>query len=117
MAPKKTTPLPKEAIESQRGITFSFALMEQEPDIPTSDEEMKQFDLESVVHKITSTSLLQRMGSAEKSDVESPKRGQKRRKITQSTTVPGECQWCNTKKTAQWRRGPNGSRSLCNVHV
>lgn len=27
----------------------------------------------------------------------------------------GECQWCKTRKTAQWRKGPTGARGLCNV--
>ena len=39
----------------------------------------------------------------------------RKRKVIHSTTSPGECTWCGVKKTAQWRKGPSGSRGLCNV--
>jgi hypothetical protein len=26
-----------------------------------------------------------------------------------------QCKWCKSNKTSQWRRGPGGSRTLCNV--
>jgi hypothetical protein len=26
-----------------------------------------------------------------------------------------QCTWCKSNKTSQWRRGPGGSRTLCNV--
>ncbi|KAJ3188613.1 hypothetical protein HDU85_004327 [Gaertneriomyces sp. JEL0708] len=37
------------------------------------------------------------------------------RKIRQSTSAPGRCQMCQTTKTGQWRRGPDGPRTLCNA--
>ena len=92
MAPKKQKPLPKEQLESKRGITFSFQTTENE--------------LEPVVHHISSSTLLHRIAQSD-----SPK---KKGKISQVSTN-GECQWCHAKKTAQWRRGPKGPRSLCNV--
>ncbi|KAH6564947.1 hypothetical protein BASA60_010079 [Batrachochytrium salamandrivorans] len=39
----------------------------------------------------------------------------RKRKITHSTSSPGECTWCATRKTAQWRKGPTGPRGLCNA--
>ncbi|KAI8915621.1 hypothetical protein EDD86DRAFT_243622 [Gorgonomyces haynaldii] len=39
----------------------------------------------------------------------------KKRKITHTASTAGECQWCHTKKTAQWRKGPTGARGLCNA--
>ncbi|EGF83550.1 expressed protein [Batrachochytrium dendrobatidis JAM81] len=39
----------------------------------------------------------------------------RKRKVIHSTTSPGECTWCGVKKTAQWRKGPSGSRGLCNA--
>ena len=39
----------------------------------------------------------------------------KKRKPGQGNAMFGECIWCGIHKTAQWRRGPIGARSLCNV--
>ena len=39
----------------------------------------------------------------------------RKRKINQSASQAGECNWCGTRKTAQWRKGPTGARGLCNV--
>jgi hypothetical protein len=45
---------------------------------------------------------------------EKPKVGRKR-KVLNGTNASGECIWCKVKKTAQWRKGPKGARSLCNA--
>ncbi|KAI9101838.1 hypothetical protein DFS34DRAFT_433601 [Phlyctochytrium arcticum] len=37
------------------------------------------------------------------------------RKIKQSTSAPGKCRMCATCKTGQWRKGPEGPRTLCNA--
>lgn len=41
----------------------------------------------------------------------------RKRKINQSASQAGECNWCGTRKTAQWRKGPTGARGLCNVRL
>ncbi|KAI8893435.1 hypothetical protein BC833DRAFT_608399 [Globomyces pollinis-pini] len=39
----------------------------------------------------------------------------KRQKVTKNITLsPGQCTWCGTLETAQWRKGPTGARGLCN---
>ncbi|KAL2912944.1 hypothetical protein HK105_207510, partial [Polyrhizophydium stewartii] len=53
-------------------------------------------------------------GSAAGSDVDD-KAAARKRKITHSAPSPGECTWCGTRKTAQWRKGPTGPRGLCNA--
>jgi hypothetical protein len=96
------------------------------------------YGLEVSVHKITSSRLLSRFQKnsqeskffasilhpsllpkalkepeKEKGDHIGAYRKQKR--IGQTTSTVGECNWCGTKKTAQWRKGPTGARGLCNV--
>lgn len=61
-------------------------------------------------------------GSASISSSKASKMGgggakEKKRRVAQVSNFPGECVWCGTHKTAQWRRGPLGARSLCNVCV
>lgn len=43
--------------------------------------------------------------------------GAYRKKKPTHTAGAGECNWCGTRKTAQWRKGPTGPRGLCNVSV
>ncbi|KAJ3048534.1 hypothetical protein HK097_010450 [Rhizophlyctis rosea] len=40
---------------------------------------------------------------------------QAQRTITHSTSRPGTCLTCGARKTGQWRRGPQGPRTLCNA--
>ncbi|KAJ3355782.1 hypothetical protein HDU91_005629 [Kappamyces sp. JEL0680] len=40
--------------------------------------------------------------------------GAYRKKKPTHTAGAGECNWCGTRKTAQWRKGPTGPRGLCN---
>ena len=57
-------------------------------------------------------------GSASNTSSKASKMGpakEKKRRVAQVSNFPGECVWCGTHKTAQWRRGPLGARSLCNV--
>jgi hypothetical protein len=82
----KQKPLSPDTLKTTKGITFSL-------------------ELEQVIHvkQITCTSLLHRMN-----------KGIKKRREYHHSQTSGECQWCQCKKTAQWRKGPNGARSLCN---
>ncbi|KAJ3317908.1 blue light receptor [Boothiomyces sp. JEL0866] len=114
MAPRKQKPLAQDIVKNTRGITFSFQLQQEQTPAssPTvtpvsSPKEETEYNLSVNVHTITSTSLLNRLQSE-------PESRPRKRKITQSTSQPGECQWCFTKKTAQWRKGPTGARGLCN---
>jgi hypothetical protein len=34
---------------------------------------------------------------------------------TQRATPPGKCHSCNIRETPEWRRGPDGARTLCNA--
>jgi hypothetical protein len=112
MAPRKSTPLSIAQIKHTTGITFSFRL------IPLSDSVYlcKGFELEPAVHTISSLSLVRRMNIfKEKKVKKSSPIAQKKRRPGTTSSVIGECVWCGVHKTAQWRRGPNGARSLCNV--
>jgi hypothetical protein len=33
----------------------------------------------------------------------------------QRATPPGKCHSCNIRETPEWRRGPDGARTLCNA--
>ena len=35
--------------------------------------------------------------------------------IVQRATPPGKCHSCNIRETPEWRRGPDGARTLCNA--
>ena len=37
--------------------------------------------------------------------------------LSLSKPLPGLCQICAVRKTGQWRRGPHGPRTLCNVSI
>ncbi|ORZ01222.1 GATA zinc finger-domain-containing protein [Syncephalastrum racemosum] len=37
------------------------------------------------------------------------------RRRTKKTTVGQKCHSCNTTDTPEWRRGPDGARTLCNA--
>lgn len=39
----------------------------------------------------------------------------KYRKRSQRATPPGKCHSCNIRETPEWRRGPDGARTLCNA--
>jgi hypothetical protein len=130
MAPRKSIPLSTSKVKNNIGITFSFKL------IPVSESadvlvvqsheprSITRYALQPDVHTISSVVLNRRMRQYKK-EIGSismlPKKvgpgGTKKRKTTSSTTVAGECVWCGTHKTAQWRKGPNGARSLCNVFI
>ncbi|CAG8731262.1 284_t:CDS:2, partial [Gigaspora rosea] len=36
-------------------------------------------------------------------------------KQSKRTTPPGRCHSCNISETPEWRRGPDGARTLCNA--
>ncbi|KAF9912676.1 hypothetical protein EC991_009412 [Linnemannia zychae] len=40
---------------------------------------------------------------------------QKYRKRAKRSQAPGRCQSCNSSDTPEWRRGPDGARTLCNA--
>ena len=35
--------------------------------------------------------------------------------VLQKATPPGRCHRCNRAETPEWRRGPDGARTLCNA--
>lgn len=127
---KKSPPQSKSKIRSLSGIVFSFHLTQQPQmvsnapvltDGETSDD---GYRLSTTIHAVNSPSLLRRM-YAMKKDAKKvgphnlvPRQkgpiGRKRR-VAQLTSTVGECIWCGTHKTAQWRKGPTGPRGLCNV--
>ncbi|KAL1935475.1 hypothetical protein VTP01DRAFT_4615 [Rhizomucor pusillus] len=39
----------------------------------------------------------------------------RQRRRTRRTTFPGRCHSCNISETPEWRRGPDGARTLCNA--
>ncbi|CAG8811901.1 21478_t:CDS:2, partial [Dentiscutata erythropus] len=39
----------------------------------------------------------------------------KYRKRTKRSALPGRCHSCNIQETPEWRRGPDGARTLCNA--
>ncbi|KAJ3252896.1 blue light receptor [Boothiomyces macroporosus] len=113
MAPRKNPPHPSDLIRNMMGITFSIEIVEQ-------PAPAYGYTLQPAVHKINSSSLIKRMNrmnrvinSKAKKIERKPKMG-KKRKVAQHTASIGECLWCKCHKTAQWRKGPTGARSLCN---
>jgi hypothetical protein len=119
MAPRKSPPLNINNIKHTTGITFSFRLipMGDSGDMILSSEPIKGYDLEAAVHTISSLSLVRRMNyfQRDKKSMSPKKSSIKKRKPGTTSSIIGECVWCGVHKTAQWRRGPNGARSLCNV--
>lgn len=142
---QKSLPIASDLVQSTRGIQFSFLLQPAQRELgspcrsnpdsaidddstispplspPPSIASLGGYDLELSVHNITSSSLLSRMRPNQHSSPTKEKAGFKKRKITQNTSQPGECTWCFTRKTAQWRKGtlfanlgPSGPRGLCN---
>jgi hypothetical protein len=79
------------------------------------------YELQVAVHNVTSISLIKRMNfetdsllrSRNESNAAEPKVTSKitkpgelkRKKAFTHTLQPGQCIWCLTTKTAQWRRG------------
>jgi len=43
------------------------------------------------------------------------KKSRKRGNTNQRTPLPGKCHSCNIRETPEWRRGPDGARTLCNA--
>lgn len=83
------------------------------------------YSLIAAVHQVTSVSLLHRMSraarkrkhdrSSSSSSDSFEKDKVRKRRVTHVASTAGECIWCHTKKTAQWRKGPGGPRTLCNA--
>lgn len=44
-----------------------------------------------------------------------PKSKYRKRASGQRATPPGKCHSCNIRETPEWRRGPDGARTLCNA--
>lgn len=44
-----------------------------------------------------------------------PKSKYRKRSSGQRATPPGKCHSCNIRETPEWRRGPDGARTLCNA--
>ncbi|KAF9068974.1 hypothetical protein BDP27DRAFT_1402890 [Rhodocollybia butyracea] len=44
-----------------------------------------------------------------------PKSKYRKRSFGQRATPPGKCHSCNIRETPEWRRGPDGARTLCNA--
>ncbi|KAG9320298.1 hypothetical protein KVV02_008064 [Mortierella alpina] len=65
--------------------------------------------------KLTSDSGSKALGSNEHNgmDVDAPP--QKYRKRAKRTQPPGRCLSCDSSDTPEWRRGPDGARTLCNA--
>ncbi|KAJ3302452.1 blue light receptor [Kappamyces sp. JEL0829] len=100
-------------------------------DTPSAAALFYGYQLEPAVKTVSSISLMRRMrkrqgfkrslsvnslGSSS-TPSQTPKKGvvkNKNRKVSQLSAFVGECVWCGTHKTAQWRRGPTGARGLCN---
>jgi len=44
-----------------------------------------------------------------------PKSKYRKRSVGRRATPPGKCHSCNIRETPEWRRGPDGARTLCNA--
>ncbi|KAI8893431.1 hypothetical protein BC833DRAFT_652911 [Globomyces pollinis-pini] len=134
MAPIKKPPLPLAIVRNKLGITFSFNLIPSAKSLHASDSDSSiyletpnvdidhsSYHLEPAVHNVTCISLVRRMNrmKSHANKTKSLDRKNKlpvgrKRKVAQLSATPGECIWCGTHKTAQWRKGPTGARGLCN---
>jgi hypothetical protein len=117
MAPRKTKPFSRSKIKEQMGITFSFRLLPREPHQSETESQnsspvkINDFYLEPSVHTVSSLHLFRRLKRKELR-AEAAKRMMKqrppfiprKRKGTTTTSIAGECVWCGTHKTAQWRK-------------
>ena len=92
------------AIKSVSSITLMRRIQSHSPPKP-----FRPISLSSSLQPLTSTKL----NGAEKGAGGSGKK----RRVAHVSSLPGECIWCGTHKTAQWRKGPIGARSLCNVRI
>jgi hypothetical protein len=118
MAPTKSIPYSSSKVRETTGITFSFRLTPKGPDqcitFESNDEESPRmakscYYLEPSVHTISSLHLFRRLNRQNKKEAKKtikpvkPSMGRKR-KGTTTTSIAGECVWCGTHKTAQWRK-------------
>lgn len=140
MAPFKSPPVSRKMKNQSLGITFSLNLTspkkkihnETESDLsmPPPSPTNHSYTLKTNIITVTSLSLLRRLNrispsnkqrrySSSSTDDIAPVKEKstpgRKRKLTHVASTSGECIWCNTKKTAQWRKGPKGPRSLCNA--
>lgn len=118
MAPTKSIPYSSSKLRETTGITFSFRLTPKGPDqhftIESNQGESPRmtkscYYLEPSVHTISSLHLFRRLNRQNKKEPKKtpklikPATGRKR-KGTTTTSIAGECVWCGTHKTAQWRK-------------
>jgi hypothetical protein len=135
MAPVKKIPISPDSLHQQQGITFSMMLVNapeiavktplSPPPSPSQHYHLindfsiktKCFKLQSNVHQITSNSLKQRMFQHTKplSYLHSIKSQVGRKRKTSYPPSTQICKWCLSNKTAQWRKGPTGPKTLCNA--
>jgi hypothetical protein len=107
MAPKKSPPYSFSKIRNLTGITFSLELIPSAVDDVLEIEKHHRYQLQPNVHTISSLSLVRRLNQHKaKEMLLQPKlvKSKARRRKTSSTAVSGECIWCGTHKTAQWRK-------------
>ncbi len=142
---QKTKPISPQSIHQKEGITFSFQLSYKATDkytfvplsppaspVSTKSDSVGEFLLEPTVLQVTSHILKQRLKSVSPTPTDPPSSdsstdslalkfhinrekgvGRKRKSSYPASDI--HCSWCQSNKTSQWRRGPKGPRSLCNV--
>lgn len=115
----KSPPQSKETLRDHPGIIFSLHLS---PRKLLTDPNSSLYDLDASIKTIDSISLMRRINGRiikEEKVVTKASRGRKAGVIMAANQ--GQCVWCKTVKTAQWRKGlivdnvgPSGARGLCN---
>lgn len=100
------------AIKTVSSITLMRRIQSHSPQRNRNGLNSRGFPRSSSVSSVGGTSV-----ASSKASKMAAGGKEKKRRVAQVSSLPGECIWCGTHKTAQWRRGPIGARSLCNVSL
>ncbi|KII85081.1 hypothetical protein PLICRDRAFT_701268 [Plicaturopsis crispa FD-325 SS-3] len=82
----------------------------EQPGSGSTAQTTAEQDMETIRHKRAATT-----SSGGPAGAGQPKSKYRKRSSGQRATPPGKCHSCNIRETPEWRRGPDGARTLCNA--
>ncbi|KAF8896119.1 hypothetical protein BD779DRAFT_562732 [Infundibulicybe gibba] len=100
---------PWEDMSQEGGVQEGAPLPEQYSTTGDKAQSTAEQDME-IIRTKRATSAAGGSGTAGQ-----PKSKYRKRSSGQRATPPGKCHSCNIRETPEWRRGPDGARTLCNA--
>ncbi|KAI8386874.1 GATA zinc finger-domain-containing protein [Blakeslea trispora] len=99
--------------DSQKNMNMSLSQDEEEDeeDIEEEDEENFRVNQTSMIHNHAEYQLIRQARNIQSNSRTRPRYRRRNRR----SMIGQKCHSCNTTETPEWRRGPDGARTLCNA--